>query len=91
MAEAEKARLAYKAALDKQHPMLVPHMPIPNHMRPNVGVYPTIVTTQAKSYHTDGVQGQCPVCMGFFVVRKSDGRLREHTCLPAQPVLPSMA
>ena len=91
VADAEKARLAYMAAMDKQRTMPVPYMFNPNHVQPNVGVFPNIVTTQAKSYHTDGVQGQCPVCMGFFVVRKSDGRLREHTCLPARPVLPSMA
>jgi len=55
------------------------------------GFFPTVVTSHAKSYHTDGQQGQCPVCLGLFVVRKSDGRLREHYCVPAQPVLPSMA
>ena len=42
-----------------------------------------------KPYHTDGRTGQCPRCLGIFVLRK-DNTMRDHVCEPPQAMLPAM-
>ena len=40
-----------------------------------------------RGYHTDGKCAECPDCKGIFVVRKSDGKIRDHVCQPVDTEL----